>query len=92
MCVILTPSPCIYRREPPAIRPRTNLNLLGGPIAPRHVSSERRWGSWAATTGLGDLRSADRGLGMFGLVFGQMAARWAPMSCIWVRACLESVW
>ena len=20
------------------------------------------------------------------------AARWAPMSCIWVRACLKSVW
>src|SRR6185437_624336 len=37
-------------------------------------------------------RSADRGLGPFGPVFGQMAARWAPMSCIWVRACLKSVW
>ena len=36
-------------------------------------------------------RSADRGLGLFGLVFGQVAAWWASMSCRWVRACLKSV-
>ena len=36
-------------------------------------------------------RSADRGLALFASVFGQKTTRWAPMSCIWVRACLKSV-
>ena len=55
-CVpILTPSPCIYRREPPAIRPRNDPNRHWGPATPRHVSSERRWGPWAVATGLADL-------------------------------------
>jgi hypothetical protein len=44
-------------------------------------------GPWAA-----DTWSADRGLSPFGPILGLEAARWAPMSCTWVRACLESVW
>ena len=56
VCVpFLTPSPYIYRREPPAIRPRTDPNRHWGPTTPRHASSERRWGPWAVTTGPADL-------------------------------------
>jgi len=36
--------------------------------------------------------SADRGLAPFAPVFGQKAARWALMLCMWAMACLESVW
>ena len=55
-CVfILTPSPCIYRREPPAIRPRNEPNRHWGSTTPRHVLSERRWGPWAIATGPADL-------------------------------------
>ena len=35
---------------------------------------------------------ADCGLAPFALIFGQKTVRWAPISCIWVRARLESVW
>jgi hypothetical protein len=50
-CVLIcTPSPCIYRREPPAICPGIEPNCHWGLTTPRHVSSERQWGPWAATT------------------------------------------
>ena len=52
VCVsILTPCPCIYRREPPAIRTRNEPNRHWGSTTPRHVSSERRWGPWAVALG-----------------------------------------
>ena len=56
VCVvfILNPSPCIYRREPPASCSRNEPNRHWGSTTPRHVSSERRWGPWAATTWSGD--------------------------------------
>ena len=51
VCVFIwTPSPCIYRRKPPAIRTRIAPNRHWGSTTPRHVSSERRWGLWAVTT------------------------------------------
>ena len=55
-CVFIwSPSPCIYRRDPPAICPRTDPNRHGGPISPCHLSSASWWGPWAITTWSADL-------------------------------------
>ena len=51
-----------------------------------HVIS-KLWDSWAVTTW-----SAGHVLRPFGPVLGLKAARWALMLCMWVMACLESVW
>ena len=50
----------------------------GGPVSCHHQVGRPGW-------------SAGLGRAQFAPVFGQKTARWAPMSCICVRACLELV-
>ena len=62
--LILTPSPTIYRREPPAIHPGIEPNRHGGPTTLFHMCSKRRWGLWVAATWPADHH-------------GQLAVGWA---------------
>ena len=56
LCVlILTPSPCIYRREPPRECSSSLQNRLWELVRKHHVAKLRRWGLWA--------RSADQEVG-----------------------------
>ena len=56
VCVpILTPSPCIYRREPPRECSSSLQNRLWEPVRKHHVAKLRRWGPWA--------RAADQEVG-----------------------------
>ena len=53
--LILTPSPCIYGREPPSSCTGIDPNRHGAPTIPRHVSSVSQWDPWAVTTRSADL-------------------------------------
>ena len=85
--LILTPSSHMYRGCHGLFVPGM------GPMPPGTAFAiEWRVDTWKLTLRRTDQRSADRKSWPNCLKFDLDTARWAPMSCIWVRAYLKSVW
>ena len=84
MCVcvpFLTPSPCIYRREPPRECSSSLQNRLWEPVRKHHVAKLRRWGPWA--------RSADQEVGR--PAHGSNRPQLLGVGLVWASSCPKVV-
>ena len=83
MCVVpfLTPSPCIYRREPPPKCSSSLQNRLWEPVRKRHMAKLRWWGPWA--------RSADQEVGR--PAHGSNRPQLLRVGLVWVSSCPKVV-
>ena len=82
MCVpFLTPSPCIYRREPPRECSSSLQNRLWEPVRKHHMEKLRRWGPWA--------RSADQEVGR--PAHGSNRPQLLGVGLVWASSCPKVV-